>query len=153
MFETLVLGRPKCGVFVKLNDSKRNWSKARSVNRKSRESETSVLIAPGPRRELKPALPKPTVVTGANASGSNQERPLPISPMIWTLGFTWLARWVAPGILSEVPEAETENGRPVMKAAIEFSRQPPKMAAPAPLVAQDLPFPKGSSHMPESARL
>src|SRR5205085_11497960 len=97
MFETLVLGRPKCGVLDTLNDSKRNWSTTRSANRKSRESETSVLIAPGPRRELKPALPKPTAVTGANARGSKKERPLPISPMIWTLGLIWLARWVAPG--------------------------------------------------------
>src|SRR5579871_62918 len=68
------------------------------------------------------------------------------------LGLIWLARCVAPGMFSEVADAETENGRPVMKELIEFSRQPPRIAAPAPCVAQDLPRPNGSSHIPCSDR-
>src|SRR5262252_8089945 len=96
MFETLVFGSPKWGVLRKLNDSKRNWALNRSVIEKSREIATSVLTTPGPRRELKPTLPKVAVVTGAKASGSKYDAVLPILPRICTLGLIWLARCVAP---------------------------------------------------------
>ena len=86
MFDTLVLGRPKWGVLRKLNDSKRNWALNSSVIVMSREIATSVLTTPGPRRELKPTLPKVAVVTGAKASGSKYDAVLPIFPKIVTFG-------------------------------------------------------------------
>src|SRR5271166_1818348 len=136
MFETLVPGRAKCGVLRKLKDSKRNWALNRSLIGKSREMATSVFTTPGPRSELNPALPKPTVVTGANASGSKYENELPGAltlPKIWTLGFTWLARCVASGMFSEGPDALAEKGNAVMNEAMPLRRQPPRILDPAPL--------------------
>src|SRR5512133_1931935 len=105
MFETLVLGRPKCGVFRKLNDSKRNWARKRSVIGKSREIATSVFTTPGPRSELNPVFPKVAVVTGVKARGSKYDLVLPTFPRISTFCLIWLARCVAAGMFRDEPEA------------------------------------------------
>src|SRR6266542_6057490 len=54
----LAFGLLKCGVFVTPNASASNWKVNRSDNLKSRVTLMSRLKNPGPRRILRPALPK-----------------------------------------------------------------------------------------------
>ena len=64
VWETFVPGVPKCGVLVELNASARNWSCQRSVMRNWRKTPRSRLKTPGPRSELKPAVPNRASVMG-----------------------------------------------------------------------------------------
>src|SRR5262245_15535822 len=87
-FETLPLGKPKCGVLVKFRASARNSIFHRSVTLNARNSPKSRLVADGPRSVLYPTVPKDAVVTGAKASGSKYGDAEPMPPRISTLGLT-----------------------------------------------------------------
>src|SRR5690606_17888623 len=70
---TAAFGRPKYGVFVKLNDSNRNWTWWPSHGMaKTRETITSRFLRPGPRMRLRPALPKTPGALGTTNSVLNQ---------------------------------------------------------------------------------
>lgn len=153
-FETFPPGLAKWGVLVKLNASPRNSSLKRSVSENVRNRPKSQFTTPGPRSELNPAVPRRASLTGVKASGSKYDWPLPTPPRIFTSGLIWSARWLLPGISSEVPEALTENGVPLMKLARLVIRQPLRIAEAAPLSdAQRFPWPNGRSQVPVIERL
>src|SRR5712692_1860975 len=151
---TFVPGLLKCGVLVAFSASARISSSHRSDTRTSRKSPMSRLTAPGPRSRLKPAVPKRAVVTGAKASGSNQDWPGPVLPKYCTLDLIRSARWEPhPGQFRGVVLELTLNGEPVNIASSAFSLQPPASAEPAPPFSHFLPLPKGRSAVPLMLKL
>src|SRR5262245_26542214 len=84
-FDTLPLGKPKCGVLVKFKASARNSTFQRSVTLNARNKPKSRLVADGPRSVLYPTVPNVAVVTGANASGSKYGELEPMPPSISTV--------------------------------------------------------------------
>ena len=65
--EAFEAGLAKCGVFVALSASIRSCRLIRSLNRNVRNRLASMFAMSGPRRALKPELPKRTAVTGRKA--------------------------------------------------------------------------------------
>src|SRR5438876_12414217 len=63
---------PKFGWFIRLKDSARNSIRKRSPIAKLRDTPKSRFTNPGPRRMLRPELPKQTQVEAAKAVRSNQ---------------------------------------------------------------------------------
>src|SRR5262245_39725054 len=127
-------GLLKAGVLLTLKTSHRNCRLSRSVILKLRKRLASRLMTPGPRRILRPVLPKRTPVTGANAVGSNQLTPFPIRPGFATVGFTWSAVCVLPGEFTDVPTAVTLNGVPLIEVKMPFICHPPASQFATPSV-------------------
>src|SRR5260370_39926526 len=105
---------------------------------------------PGPRMDLKPAVPKRGWVTWAKARGSKKATFRPTLPNFSTEAFTWSARCVEFGIAREVAEEEVEKGVPLQTPHSWLLRQPPRNAAQAPPAAAVLPFPNDLSRIWEA---
>src|ERR1700694_5494674 len=102
--------------------------------------------SPGPRSELRLAVPKFAVVTGANAVVSNHVAELPTPCRVATCDFTWLATCVLNGALSDVAEAVGVKGRPEYFEKMAFTFQPPAMTFPIREWPRNAcPLPNGSS--------
>ena len=78
LFEALLAGTAKFGLFVALKASPRSSKWIRSVIGNNLDMPRSRSESPGPRNEFRLAVPKLAVVTGANAEVSNQVAYLPI---------------------------------------------------------------------------
>ena len=65
---------------------------------------------------------------------------------ISTSDFTWSARCAFSGAFSDVPDAVTSNGVPLVKLTMLLTCHPPTIAASTPpLFSQRRPGPNGSS--------
>src|SRR6266849_1311016 len=146
----LELGLLNCGVFSVLKASARNCRRRSpfSPSAKLLNSEKSSCLVPGPRRMLRPELPKTNCAGATNALASNQrsiERwPEDTSPEAIRLG-----NCEPPPTFSELVCMVGVNGRPVKHEAILFSCQPPAISSTGlgAAVRKRFPLPKGISQV------
>src|SRR5262245_7184840 len=102
-------------------------------------------MKPGPRRLLRPALPKRFGAGAAKDAGSNQNRPRP-APFRYRAGATTSAKLLFPGQLQAVASATGVKGVPLTHRRIPFNCQPPIIQAAGPFLAKAFPGPNGSSY-------
>ena len=140
----VVFGSFQIGLLNRLNASRRNCSVLLAI-RKFRMIDASTFVMPGPKKVLRPALPKVPNAFSTNASVLNHRAIVCWSPgRIGSCPVTFGRSW-PPAVFDLSVPTYAVRGNPLDVDKIVVSCHPPRIAAPRPVCMNGFPSPNGSS--------